>query len=257
MAYFRALLAAFSVYSVIPMPQFEWDENVTRNAICFFPFVGVVCGGIYIAWCFAAESLGIGAALFAAVSVSLPILLTGGIHLDGFIDTVDAISSHRDRERRLEIMKDPNCGAFAVIYCGVYLLLSFGIYHELFSVKAEKAAGAVFVISRILSAFCAVTLPNARKSGMLADFTGNVRRHSCVIWLTLLLLIFGGSAAAAFSVLGVTALLLMLFTALVYRRMTLKLFGGVTGDTAGFLLCSAELAGLFGTVIGAWISFLN
>lgn len=255
MAYFRALLAAFSLYSTIPMPHFNWDDKATENAICFFPFVGVVLGGIYIAWCHVARAIGTGAVLFAAAAVSLPIFLTGGIHLDGFIDTVDAISSHRDRERRLQIMKDPNCGAFAVIYCGAYLLLCFGAYHELFMQEKEKAAGAVFVISRILSALLAIALPKAKKEGMLAELTKNSVKGSSAVWLIFLLLLCGGAALRLFCLSGAAMLLFMLLTALLYRNAALKLFGGVTGDTAGFFLCSAELTGLFGILAGAWKLF--
>ena len=68
--------------------------------------------------------------LFAAAAACLPLLITGGIHMDGFMDTVDALASHQSRERKLEILKDSACGAFAVLYCGVYLLLSFALYYE-------------------------------------------------------------------------------------------------------------------------------
>ena len=53
----------------------------------------------------------------------LPLLVTGGIHLDGFLDVADARSSHQSRARKLEILKDSHVGAFAVIAMGCYLLL--------------------------------------------------------------------------------------------------------------------------------------
>ena len=54
------------------------------------------------------------------------LLVTGGIHLDGFMDTTDARSSYGDREKKLAILKDSHVGAFAVIGCSFYLILSAG-----------------------------------------------------------------------------------------------------------------------------------
>lgn len=251
MTFIKAFFAAFSTYSIIPVPQFEWDEDVTRHAICFFPFVGVLCGGAVWVWCTAAKAAGIGSVFSAAAAVSIPLLLPGGIHLDGFMDTVDAISSHQSRERRLEIMKDPNCGAFAVIYCFIYLLMEFGIYHELFNLGTAVLACHLFVLSRSLSAFCVLTLPNARKNGMLSAFTENANSLAAVLWLVALFtscaLLFIAYSPKA----GGLAVVLMLLIMFLYRKMTLSLFGGTTGDTAGFLLCVSELAGLFGLWLGA------
>lgn len=73
--------------------------------------------------------------LFASIAVCIPLLVTGGIHMDGYMDTVDALSSHQSVEKKLEILKDPNAGAFAVIYCGIYLLLSLGLFYQLGRLK--------------------------------------------------------------------------------------------------------------------------
>ena len=56
------------------------------------------------------------------MAVLIPVLVTGGIHLDGLLDTADALSSWQTRERRLEILKDSHAGAFAIIVCCGYFL---------------------------------------------------------------------------------------------------------------------------------------
>lgn len=81
--------------------------------------------------------------------------------------TKNALASHQTRERKLEIMKDPNTGAFAVIYCGVYLMMSVGLFYELYHARTVLVFCPVFVLSRSLAVLCAVTMPNARKAGML------------------------------------------------------------------------------------------
>ena len=171
MRLFESLLIALSTYSAVPVPQFDWNEKNMRYAICFFPAVGVLCGAALWLWAVLAQATGMSGVLFAAIAACLPILVTGGIHMDGYLDTVDALSSHQTCEKKLAIMKDANCGAFAVIYGGVYLLAYAGFAYEVFAAGHILLICPLFVLSRALSGLCAVNLPNARKSGMLCAFT--------------------------------------------------------------------------------------
>ena len=253
MIWLRALLAAFSTYSAIPMPLFRWDERVSGRVLGLFPAVGLVCGAALAGWYWLCRHLDWGATLFAAVAVCLPLLLTGGIHLDGYMDTVDAISSHQSRERKLEILKDPNCGAFAVIYCGIYLLVCAGLFSALYGAEDSRALLALcpgYVLSRALSALCAVTMPSARHAGMLYSYTAPARRR-----FTLgAALVFGLCAVGAMallsprSALGAAAAALLWVPA--YRCLARRVFGGVTGDTAGVFLQLCEAAML----LGAWLA---
>ena len=244
MTFFKTLAVAFSTYSALPMPQFPWEEQNMRYAICAFPLVGVACGAALLLWSRLCGVLGVGGVLFAAVAACLPLLITGGIHMDGFMDTVDALSSRQSRERKLEIMKDSACGAFAAIYCGVYLLLSFGLYHQIGSIG--WGGGLIFVVSRCLSGLCAITMPNARKSGMLQAFTQQVHKKRAITLLLILLLL----TAAAMVLFAPVSLVLGLLVFLWYRRFAMKQFGGVTGDTSGFFLQVCELLMLLGLWLG-------
>lgn len=248
----EALGVALSTYSVLPVPQFEWNEGNMKYAICFFPAVGLLCGGALLGWNALCGALAADGVLFAAVAACLPLLVTGGIHMDGYMDTVDALASHQSRERKLEILKDPHCGAFAPIYCGVYLLLSFGLFHALYGAGLAAVFCPAFVLSRALSALCAVTTPSARGTGMLCAFTRHAEKSRAVAAMVLV----GGSAAAGMALpaplpgglgaaFGVAA-------ALCCRGMAVKQFGGMTGDTAGFLLQTTELL----TLAGIWIGGL-
>ena len=247
----ETLLVALSTYSALPVPQFEWNEKNMRYAICCFPAVGLLCGGALLLWNGLCVMLRADAVLFAAVAVCLPLLITGGIHMDGFMDTVDALASHQSRERKLEIMKDSACGAFAVLYCGMYLLLQFGLFHAVYENGCAAAFAPVYVLSRALSALCAVTMPNARKAGMLCAFTENAQKNRAAgAMIVLALLAVGGmvwlhpALGAGMSLCGVLALLW-------YRRMAVKQFGGVTGDTSGFFLQVCELTALLGLWLGS------
>lgn len=248
----ESLLVAMSTYSAIPVPQFEWNDRNMKYAIFFFPAVGLLCGAALWGWYVLADLLGISGFFFAAIATCLPLLITGGIHMDGYMDTVDALASHQSRERKLEILKDPNCGAFAVIYCGVYLLAYAGLTHELFVANCIFVICPTFVLSRSLSALCAVNMPNARKAGMLCAYTKNTEKHTATTALVLALIISGAASVLLSPIIGGITVLFAIVSALLYRKLAMKQFGGVTGDTLGFFLQICELACL----IGAWIGGL-
>ena len=238
----KSLIIAFAMYSKVPMPRVDWEKKALSWALCFFPLVGAVIGAVLYGWMALARYLGFGPLFFAAVALLIPIALSGGIHLDGFCDTCDALSSHQTRERKLEILKDSHTGAFAIICCGLYLLVFFACWSE---VAAAGRAALVLalgpVLSRSLSGLFAVTLPNARGTGLLATFTGPMdtakARGVMVIWVVVCV------AAMLWLDLwtGGAALLGAGLACLYYRVMSARQFGGVTGDLAGFFLQICEL----------------
>lgn len=239
----KSLVIAFAMYSKVPMPRVDWEKRALSWALCFFPLVGAVIGAVLYGWMALARYLGFGPLFLAAFALLIPIALSGGIHLDGFCDTCDALSSHQTRERKLEILKDSHTGAFAIICCALYLLVFFACWSE---VTAAGRAALVLalgpVLSRSLSGLFAVTLPNARGTGLLATFTDTMdtakARGVMVIWVVV--------CAAAMLWLdlwtGGAALLGAGLACLYYRVMSQRQFGGVTGDLAGFFLQICELA---------------
>ena len=102
----RSLCVAFSMYSKIPMPQVEWTKESMQYCICFFPAVGAVIGAATLLWNMLVGAKLSGSLLFTAVLILIPVLITGGIHLDGLLDTADALSSYKTKEEKLEILKD-------------------------------------------------------------------------------------------------------------------------------------------------------
>lgn len=244
----KSLVIAFAMYSKLPMPRVEWDEKSLSRALWWFPAVGLAAGGLLWLWLRLSQLLGLSTVLCAAGALLLPVAVSGGIHLDGFCDTCDALSSHQSRERKLEIMADPHVGAFAVQGCGLLLLLTFGLWCQ-----AERTDGGLWaalllvpVLSRGLSAFAALTLPNARGGGLLAAVTGERRRGR---WLPLCgaLLCAAGLAVLkpGYLWIGGAALLALWY----YVKTAKREFGGTTGDLAGWFLQLCELACLAGLVL--------
>lgn len=236
----RSLAIAFSMYSKIPVPRVEWKEPAMRYALCFLPCVGAVIGLLCYGFGYFGARIGLNTNLYAAILVVLPVLVTGGIHLDGYLDTVDAISSYQPMERRLEILKDSNSGAFAIIFGIVYFLLSFGLWSQV-SLEGMKLLAVGFVLSRSLSAMAVVCFPCAKKSGLVALFVKNAQKNvvkaamaGYLLLCLLLLCYFGGWKGAVCFLTDIGVLIY-------YRRMAMSKFGGVTGDLAGFFLQVCEL----------------
>lgn len=245
----KGLVIAFASYTRIPMPQVDWSEENRRWSMCFFPLIGVVVGGLIWLWLALCDGLHIGPFLRGAIGAALPLLVTGGIHMDGFMDVTDAMSSWQTKEKRLEILKDSHVGAFAVIACGAYLLLTAGLFSEC---TAAQGLGltAAFVLSRSMSAYAMVALPQAKKQGMLADNARNADHHRVRLasrgW-------FAAAAVAAVCGLGWYGLALpagALACLGWYAHRAKKYFGGISGDQAGWYVQVTELVGLGLTVLG-------
>lgn len=239
MRIYNAFLIAFATYSKIPVPQADWKEENMRYAICFFPLVGAAAGGILFLWYHLAGLLRINTVLFAAVAAAIPTLVTGGIHLDGFCDTCDALSSYQTPERRLEILKDPRAGAFAVIRCSLYFVLYFALFTQI----TAKGLGIVclgFVLSRALSGYSVAAFRPARKSGMLTSFS-EAAHHKVVKLVMTGYFLLGTAAALSISLpMGLGAVGASLGVFWYYRLMSYRQFGGVTGDLAGYFLILCE-----------------
>ncbi len=236
---------AFAMYSRIPMPNSEWTEQNMSLAMCFFPFVGAVIGaltwGVYALreWAYG-NGFVLNELFWVILLVLIPILITGGIHLDGFLDTMDAMSSYQPMERRLEILKDSHAGAFAIICCGVYLLTYVGVYSSLTSQMIPVIAMS-FMLSRTLSGLSVVCFPQARKKGMVASFAQNAAKRTTRIVLVIYLIVLIPLMIVAGGISGACAVLMAGLVFAYYYHMCMKNFGGVTGDLAGYFLQMCEL----------------
>ena len=246
---FNSLIIAIAMYSKIPMPQAEWNEKNMRYAMCFFPVVGVVIGAAEFAAGYALlHWLHCKPLLFSVAMTLIPVLITGGIHLDGFADTVDAMSSYAERERRLEILKDPHTGAFAIIGLCCYFLANVGIWSEI-GEKKLLVACCIFAFSRAMSGLAVVSFKAAKNSGLLRTFQdGAAKRRVRVVmmlWAVLTAFILLKISPAA----GTAALAMGIAIYVYYYLFSRKYFGGTTGDLAGYFMQLRELGMLAGIML--------
>ena len=109
--YYKGLLMAISMFTIIPLPHYEWDDEGGKNIMKFYPIIGLIVGLI---WYFSYKLLyliGVSTMVVAAITMIVPFLVTGMLHLDGFMDVCDALLSRRDKNEKLRILKDPHTGA--------------------------------------------------------------------------------------------------------------------------------------------------
>lgn len=228
------------MYSKIKVPIKEWEDTSMRYAICFFPIIGGVIGGVFYLTYSVGHLLSLGNVFLAALLTAIPVLISGGIHMDGYCDTMDAISSYQTKERRLQILKDPHAGAFAIIRCGIYYLLFFGMVSSLTRESCLMLA-MVFVVSRALSGLAVVQFKTAKKDGLVATFQQAAHKKRVTIAMLCYLLVILCLMIWLSPVFTVVIVLTSLYSFFSYRKLAYQMFGGTTGDLAGYFLVRCEL----------------
>ena len=241
----KAFVVAFSIYSKIPMPRFNWESEDMRYHLCFFPWVGAVIGGLEYLWYLFCDARGLGSVLFVSIAITIPILVTGGFHLDGFMDTCDSLHSYQDREKKLEILKDPHIGAFAVICLVAYLFLAMGAMAAIYEAGIGAEGIAIlcigFALSRALSGISVVTMQSAKKKGMLTTFSETAGKKTVFVILLVQAALCCGAMLLLSSHQGLLVISSMVLTYFYYWYKSKKEFGGITGDLAGYFVSLAEL----------------
>jgi len=237
-----AAAAAFSMFSALPVPQVPWDQRNMRWMLAAFHLVGLVSGGACWAWDAMCGVLTMPAILRGAGLCLLPPLITGGVHLDGYADTCDALASCASPQRNQEILADPHCGAFAVIRLCVYFVWMLALCTVVETGgNTPFCVGLAFVLERSLSGYAIAVFPLAKDSGLAHSFAAAAdRRRGKTV-----LLLFICAAAGGMTVLGCIGGKAMALAALavliLYWRVAKRQFGGVSGDLAGWFLQLAEL----------------
>lgn len=240
---------AFSMYSKIPMPKSDWTKENMRYVMCFFPLIGVIIGGLTWLWGYYGLQLAGNHTFYAIVLLLIPVLVTGGIHLDGLLDTSDAIHSYQPRERKLEILKDSHAGAFAIITAVVYFLLYLGVYHEI-TLKGLPVVCIGFVLSRAMGGFSIATFPMAKNTGLAATFSDGALKQCVRIVSVIYAVVCAAIMLLCNPLIGGCAILGATLEYVYYYRMSMKEFGGITGDLAGFHMQVSELMIAASCVVG-------
>lgn len=247
--YFKGFLMAISMFTVIPLPRYEWDDEGGKNIMKFYPVIGLIVGLIWYGAFRLLSLLGASIMVTTAITLITPFILTGMLHLDGYMDVCDALLSRRNKEEKLRILKDPHTGAFAVIsvvmlfivnFSGLYTVISNSIQGN--SVNNNTSAiGLILIpiISRSLMGYLLLSKESMKGSSLGAFFkqgTGKVDRvillSSLIISSIILVFIFGTY--------GIIISLAMILISTFLVNKAAKEFDGMSGDSAGYGLVIAE-----------------
>ena len=175
----RSIIVAFSLYSKIPMPIFEWKKEDMKYAIAMLPLVGVVIAAVEFAILYVLDIYNAPLFIRTCVWAVIPLLLTGGFHVDGYMDVQDALKSYKPAEEKLRILKDPHIGAFSVIsfvtFGLIYMAVSACLIEYIGGKDPQEATSLMvfmslgFVFARILCVIISVSFKHARTEGMLHE----------------------------------------------------------------------------------------
>ena len=224
--------------------QTVWTEEDFGGSVKYFPAVGAVLGIIYALAILIVTFIISGnltvkfPMLLSAVILTLTVAMTGAIHCDGFMDSMDGLFSGRSRERMLEIMKDSRVGAFGVTSFVMLAILNFALLTELASGEILTLISAVYsmpIIGRLMMVIVIGAFPYARPEGMGKAFAQYTTKFVILTAALETLILLLPVLILSFDMLNsiITALALTLMFTLYFGRFSVKKLGGVTGDIYG------------------------
>ncbi|MFK5915197.1 MAG: adenosylcobinamide-GDP ribazoletransferase [Woeseiaceae bacterium] len=239
----KAFFIALGLFTRIPVPKIFYitqkdNEKLYGWSVLFYPLVGLMIGGVlvFVSWGLSFLALTSNELLVGAIILSVWVLITGALHLDGLADSADAwLGGYGDQQRTLEIMKDPCSGPAAVVILILVLLLKFSV---LINVNWQILL-LTPVLARTAAMILLTTTSYVRSGGMGESAANNV--PSIIMWCVVLLVI-----VLTITLIGTLSLGLIIIFIIGYllRAMMKVRIGGVTGDTAGALIEIIEVASL-------------
>lgn len=226
----RDFVRALSFLTILPIGRYlPPDEKGLARSMAFYPLAGSVIGGLSALGFYLLSAL-FPKPLALWFTMGLLVLLTGGLHLDGFADTLDGLACRGTKEKVLEVMRDSRVGAFGVI--GLILLI--GAKYLALDQISNPAIPYTLILMAVLGRSSMVLVcyrsPYARTTGGLAKpFTEKLGLREMVLSLATAF----GIALLLMGIRGVIAFFGIGLFGLGYRSFFIKKTGGATGDILG------------------------
>lgn len=241
---FNALNMTISMFTIIPVPKYTWDEASAKHMMKLYPIVGFVIGVLWYGVYKVLSYFGIPIILSSAILMAIPYLLTGFLHLDGFMDVCDALLSRKPMEVKIKILKDSNVGAFAVISLVLLLITEFAAINSLLSLHKKVAFLIIIpIISRSLVGYFLIT----RKTIGESYFGKLFKEGTGIVDKIILIGMYLGSFVFCYFVGNLNSLIIPLaigILAFILQKNAMKELGGVNGDVAGYILVLSEFLGV-------------
>lgn len=232
------------MFTILPMSHKSWKDEAARHMMKLYPLVGLVVGLINYAVFRVTEYFNLSIILISAITMVTPFIITGMLHLDGFMDVCDALLSRREQKEKVRILKDPNTGAFAVISLGILFIIDFSAIYTLVENKVSIIGIIIIpIISRSLMGLMLLKKESMKESSLGSYFKKGTGKEDIIIIYVLLLL----SSLVFIFFLGLKFILVpisMIILSVIAVNKSTKELGGMSGDSAGYGLVVAEVIGI-------------
>lgn len=237
----KGFIMSMGMYTVLPVPRNIWDESASGFLIAFYPLQGAIIGGLWFLVCELLKHFGCPIMISALLFTFVPFWLSGGLHLDGFMDTMDAICSRREIEEKKRILKDSHTGAFAVIGFGFCLLSWFVAGYTILSLnKSFLPLLLIPIASRSFTGFCVLNGKPLSENSYIMIYQKDKKRWQSLLQCGYLVACFG-IALIFMRWQAVLILTMEVLGAFGLKCRTQHEFGGISGDLSGFILTLSEL----------------
>lgn len=235
---------AWGMFFSLPCPYRKWDNALRGAMLLCFPLIGLLIGGIWALAAGALDLAGCPSLLRAVLLTALPFLLTGFIHLDGFMDCCDAILSRRELAERRRILKDSRTGSFAVICIVLLMAAEIALFDSADLTGGRRLCLLLLpAVSRLCSALGIFLLEPMPGSSYAGEFRTCLRPWYAPMTGAVL----AAAAAATVLLAGVPAGACGALTAagaLLSVRRGYRQLGGMSGDISGYAITIGELCGI-------------
>ncbi len=237
-----ALVMSFTMFSAVPLPFHMWDDEARPLMTLFLPAVGAFVGGLWTLLAFMLRWLSLPALVCGAALCAFPFLITGGIHMDGFLDVTDAVRSWRGLEERRKILKDPHVGSFAVLFAILLILAQFALFACAKETAEPFSLLLIAVVSRTAAALCVTVLRPMETSEYAGVYRKGIKFSHVIVFAALLAV----TIALGFAFLGKYGFCSLAVIAgyLLLLQRAFRSLNGMSGDVSGYAQTFAELCGV-------------
>lgn len=224
-------------FSRIPMPQVAYKKANTKYTYLLLPFLGLLIGALYYIGIHLLQVRINKPILLAILLIVLNLVITGGIHFDGFLDSVDAFKSYQSKERKLVIIKDARIGAFALIHftiliglsvCANYYLIKQNHLHYLLIIPCLSRTILLLLIHKM----------SIKHDDMLAELLDPLFNQYYVLAIAVALFIV---LLISPDIITVVLILVALLYAFFYQFSLRRHFDHLSGDLCGYYIVTCEL----------------
>ncbi|OIJ12802.1 cobalamin 5'-phosphate synthase [Anaerobacillus arseniciselenatis] len=229
--------------------QCPWNKQTSRWALRSYPLVGLLLGFI-IVFTFYILQPHLSTWMMTVLLITLWVGLTGGLHLDGWMDVADAVGSNAPLQKKWEIMKDPHVGSFGIIALLFLLIWKTVLIYSLLNIGYGLIFSIILIMAttRLCTVILLIFLPTAKKEGLAAVWKANIERTDLLFAIVPVVIVV--IYLDQFLILIPAYFLFVIF----YGLWVMKAFKGINGDLLGTAIEGGELWGLM--IVWIYFSFV-